>query len=100
MLLPAYFSKVFEWFIIFDVMLDFFHNYFLKFISGWIAVGVTAFIVPKFKITFGLIMLAFNIIASCYMFSKGDVFNYLFVVGGIVALILVKTIYPKLNEDE
>jgi hypothetical protein len=98
-LLPAYFSKVFEWFIFFDVIREFLDNYFLKFISGWIAVGVTALIVPKFKITFGAIMLALNIIASCYMFSKGDVFNYLFVVGGIVALILVGKIYPKLNEN-
>jgi hypothetical protein len=45
-------------------------------------------------------MLALNIIASYYMFSKGDVFNYLFVVGGIIAFILVRKIYPKLNENE
>jgi|AntRauMFilla1563_2_1112583.scaffolds.fasta_scaffold00368_2 hypothetical protein len=100
MLLPAYFSKVFEWFIFFDVIREFLDNYFLKFIGGWIAVGVTALIVPKFKITFGVIMLVFSIIASYYMFSKGDVFNYLFVIGGIVALILVGTVYSKLNEDE
>jgi hypothetical protein len=100
MLLPALFSKIFEWFIFFDVIREFLDNYFLKFISGWIAVGVTASIVPNFKITFGVIMLVFSIIASYYMFSKGDAFNYLFVIGGIVALILVGTVYSKLNEDE
>jgi len=45
-------------------------------------------------------MLVSNIIASYYMFSKGDVFNYLFVIGEIVALILFGMVYSKLNVDE
>jgi hypothetical protein len=100
MLLPAFFSKIFDWFIPFDGINDFLDNYFLKFIGGWIAVGITAMIVPKYKILFGTIMLIFNIIASYYMYSQGDDFNYLFVIGGIIALILVGTQLSRTNEEE
>jgi hypothetical protein len=99
MLLPAFFSKVFDWFIPFDGITEFLDNYLLKFIGGWIAVGITAMIVPKYKIIFGIIMLILNVIASFYMITNGDDFNYLFVIGGIVALILVGTQFSKLSKD-
>jgi hypothetical protein len=92
-LLPALFSKIFEWFIPFDGIREFLDNYFLRFIGGWITVGVTAFIVPRYKIIFGGIMLVFITFASYYMFSKGDDFNFLFVIGGLVALIVVGRLY-------
>lgn len=99
-LLPAFFSKILEWFIPFDGIREILDNYFLKFMGGWISVGIAAMIVPKYKFIFGVIMLALNIIASFYMFSKGDDFNFLFVLGGIIALILVGTQFKKLNEGE
>ena len=99
-LLPAFFSRIFQLFIPFEGITEFLDNYFLSFIGGWIAVGITALIVPQHKIIFGVIMLVLNIIASYYLFSKGNDFNYLFIIGGIVSLILVGIEFSKPNENE
>ncbi|WP_024479275.1 hypothetical protein [Cellulophaga baltica] len=100
MLLPAFISKIFDWFIPFDGINMFLDNYFLKFIGGWIVVGFTAMIVPKYKLIFGTVMLMLNFVASYYIYSQGDDFNYLFVLGGIIALILVGTQFSKMTQEE
>ncbi|MCG2459460.1 hypothetical protein K8352_01720 [Flavobacteriaceae bacterium F89] len=100
MILPNLFSKIFTIFIPFDSITNFLDIYFMKFISGWIAVGITVIIVPSHKILFGLIMLGLNLLSAYYMFiSIGDEFNYLFVVGGILPLIFTFLEYSNKKTD-
>lgn len=97
-ILPAIFSKIFDYFIPFENVNDFLDKYLITILSGWIAVGITFLIAPSKKIFFAGIMLLLNIIASIYLSSKGDQLNYLFIVGGALAFISV-IIYDKKLKD-
>lgn len=87
--LPAIFSKILEMFMPFEAFTIFANDYLMVVLSGWIAVGITSFVVPSYKILFGSLMLGLSLIASTYMYYLGDEFNYLFLVGGILGLLLV-----------
>jgi len=87
--LPKIFSFIINIFIPFDGVIHVIDNYILKSLSGWIAVGITAMMVPSYKILYGLIMFGLCIIATLYMYYQGDRFNYLFLIGGILALIIL-----------
>lgn len=88
-ILPSIFSKILNFFIPFRTITDFLDLYFLKFISGWIAVGIAGLVAPSHRILFASIMLGLNLLAAFYMYSLGDEFNYLFVLGGIAPLVLL-----------
>ncbi|WP_033960435.1 hypothetical protein [Psychroserpens jangbogonensis] len=96
--LPIYFSKILHYFSPIEGITEFFDNYLITIFGGYIGVFIPALIVPKHKIIFGFIMLAICIISSFYMYSKGDDFNYLFVIGGLLGLI-VGTQFSKFNAD-
>lgn len=92
MVLPKIFEIVLNLFIPFDVINNFIDNYIMKILSGWIAVGMTMFIAPSRKKIFGIIMLLMNVAAIVYTYSKGAQFNYLFIIGGILAFIFVTVV--------
>lgn len=98
LILPTIFSKIFDLFIPFDAINNFLDTYLITALAGWMAVGISALVAPSKKILFASVMLILNIIASVYMFQKGDSFNYMFIIGGILALILI--IYGKMNEEK
>lgn len=91
-ILPAIFYKILSFFIPFENVNNFIDKYILTILCGWIAVGITALIVPAKKILFGSIMLALNIISTIWMYFKGDDLNYLFIIGGFFSLLFVITI--------
>ncbi len=98
MVLPKIFEKILDLFIPFDGINNFIDNYIMKLFSGWIAVGITVLIAPSKKIIFGIVMLILNIVATIYMYTTGADFNYLFVIGGVLAFIFV--IMENLNKKE
>jgi hypothetical protein len=87
MVLPKIFETILDFFIPFEGINNFIDNYIMKIFSGWIAVGVTVLVAPSKKILLGIVMLLLNIVATIYMYTKGDEFNYLFIIGGILAFI-------------
>ena len=97
-ILPTIFSKIFDYFIPFDAINNFLDTYLITALAGWIAVGISALVAPSKRILFASIMLILNIIATVYMFQKGDNFNYMFIIGGILALILIT--YGELNKEK
>ena len=98
LILPTIFSKIFDYFMPFDAINKFFDTYLITALAGWISVGVSAFVAPSKKILFACIMLILNIVASIYMFQKGDSFNYIFIIGGLLALILI--IFVDMNKEK
>ena len=88
-ILPAIFSKIFDVFIPFESVNNFIDKYIITILCGWIAVGITALVAPSKKSLFAGIMLFLNIIASIWMYTKGDNFNYLFVIGGALAFVFI-----------
>jgi len=85
-LLPKWFEIIFDTFLPFDFINNFIDNYFLKFIAGFVATGITLLIVPNKKILFGVIVVVLNIASSIHLYCKGGGFNYLFLIGSIVPL--------------
>ncbi len=88
-ILPNYFLKILDYFIPFDVIIDFFDKYLMNVFSGYIAVAFTVLIAPAKKILLGSITLLLNIIAIIYVYTQGAEFNYLFAIGGVLALIIM-----------
>ncbi|WP_282073202.1 hypothetical protein [Polaribacter atrinae] len=86
MILPKWFMFIFNTFIPFDFINQFIENYLLTVFEGWVAVGVTVIIVPKRQILFGAIQVILNVIGAIYMYKLNNDFNYLFLIGGLVAL--------------
>lgn len=76
---------------------DFWDNYFIKSFCGWIAIAIPILIVPSYKILFGSIMLGISLLSTIYMYSTGDDFNYLFLLGGGAALFYYKLDLSKEN---
>lgn len=89
MVLPKIFEFVLDVFIPFEVINDFLDNYLMKFLSGWIAVGIPVLIAPSKKILYGIIMLGLNLSAVLYMFNLSGEFNYLFLIGGVLVFIFI-----------
>ena len=98
MVLPKIFETILDRFIPFEGINNFFDNHIMKIFSGWIVVSVTALVAPSKKILFGVIVLLLNTVATIYMHTKGDELNYLFIIGGILALIF--TIVANSNGKE
>ncbi len=98
MVLPKIFETILDIFIPFEGINNFIDNHIMKIISGWIAVGVTVLMVPSKKVLFGIIMLELNLLAAVYMYQKGDEFNYLFIIGGILAFIF--TLLENTNKNQ
>lgn len=88
MILPKWFMFIFNIFIPFDFINQFIETYLLSVFAGWITVGVTFLIAPKRKILFALIQLTLNLIAIIYMFKIGGDFNYLFLIGTLLCLLM------------
>ncbi|SUX48515.1 hypothetical protein [Chryseobacterium indoltheticum] len=88
-ILPAIFSKVLIFFIPFESVNNFVDKYVITILCGWIAVGITALIAPSRKILFSGLMLILNIIATIWMFTNGDNFNYFFIIGGALSFVSV-----------
>lgn len=89
MVLPKIFEFVLDVFIPFEVINDFLDNYLMKFLSGWIAVGIPVLIAPSKKKLYGIIMLGLNLSAVIYMYNASDEFNYLFLIGGVLVFIFI-----------
>ena len=86
MILPVWFMFIFNKFIPFEFITQFFENYLIKLLTGWITVGFTIIIVPKRKILFGFIQVTLNLITAIYLYKIGNNFNYLFLIGGFTGL--------------
>jgi hypothetical protein len=99
MVLPNIFEKILDLFIPFEGINNFIDNYLMKIMSGWIAVGITVLIAPSKKILYGIIMLLLNILASIYMYTIGDKFNYLFIIGGVLAFVFAIMEHSNKKEE-
>lgn len=98
-ILSAIYSNVLKYFIPFESISSFLEKYLITILCGWIAVGVTAICAPSKRILFAGIMVALNVFTSYWLYTKGDDFNYLFVIGGFLCFFYILINKDKLTES-
>lgn len=87
-IIPAIYTNIIGRFVPFEFANNLFETYLLPVFAGYFSVLVPILIVPKYKIHFGVVSFFMTTISIIYLYLKGDDFNYLFLLGSVIGLIL------------
>lgn len=90
--LPKLFEYPIRFFIPFEFIREFLITYFLKLISGWIVVAITMLLAPSRKIVYGVVVVLLNLASAIFLYTNGQELNYLFIIGGVIALTVYSTV--------
>lgn len=87
-IIPAIYTNIIGRFVPFEFANNLFETYLLPVFAGYFSVLVPILIVPKYKIHFGVVSFFITTISIVYLYLKGDDFNYLFLLGSLIGLVL------------
>ena len=99
MILPKIFMLIFNLFIPFESITNFIEQYLLAFFAGWVAVGFTILIAPRRRILFGIIQIILNLLSIIYMYTVNGDFNYMFLIGGIISLLMMYNLPVSVDDS-